>query len=70
MAAEIDPQVPLRIEGMDQQEFASYIAGRQAAIASLPRDVNQYFGRKMLLEQAIEWESKFFLSTNILIINV
>ena len=51
-----DPTVALAVETMDIQAYGSYLAGRHAAVSSLPHNVEDYPGKKMLLEQAIQGE--------------
>ena len=53
---ENNPNVPLAVEAMDEQAYASHLAGRHAAVATLSHTVVDYPGKKMLLEQAIKVE--------------
>ena len=53
---EKDPNVALAVETMNDQAYGSYLAGRHATVSSLPHSVEDYPGKKMLLEQAIRGE--------------
>ena len=53
---EKDPTVALAVETMDAQAYESYLAGRHAAVSSLSHSVEDYPGKKMLLEQAVRGE--------------
>ena len=53
---EKDPTVALAVETMDDQAYGSYLAGRHAAVSSLSHSVEDYPGKKMLLEQTIRGE--------------
>ena len=53
---ENDPHVALAVEGMDDLAYGSYLAGRNAAVASLSLSTEYYHGKKMILEQAVKAE--------------
>jgi len=56
MPREVDPNVETAIEGMNAQQFVSYLASRSAALASLSVNVAHYPAKRLLLEMAIETE--------------
>ena len=53
---ENDPHIALAVEAMDELAYGSYLAGRNAAVASLSLSSESYHGKKMILEQAIKSE--------------
>ena len=53
---ENNPNVALAIEAMNEQAYGSIIAGRHASVSTLPHTVENYPGKKLILEQAIKVE--------------
>ena len=53
---ETDPNVPLAVETMDEQAYGSLLASRRASVSALSHSVEDYPGKKLLLEQAIKVE--------------
>lgn len=55
-AQENDPQQQFLVETMDQQDYATFLAGRQMLVATLNTNMPDYGGKHMLLDQAIKSE--------------